>query len=191
LGGEKVKTLATQVAGIAHGENVSAELGGIINRAVNRSLQADIAAILPRGRADRNSIVAALKLCESPIEKIMLVGLMTMITKVAVVVHSPMSGEPFPRAGVVVMPQFVLARYRLDFLITVQRPFGPYHFAVECDGIEFHGSLQKRHEDNERDQYLRALGIKTLRYYGQKIKQLGHQCADEIAAIVNEKLEYD
>lgn len=143
----------------------------------------------PRDRISLTEIVEALKLCESPIEKLMLIGILTMPCDAVVHVHDPMAGEPFPQTSVVVTPQFVISRYRLDFLITVRRSNGSImNFAVECDGINFHGDIEKRKEDAERDKYLEHFGIKTVRYYGQKIRRLGHLCADEIAAVVNEEL---
>lgn len=177
--------LGRAVSSLAHGDNVPSDLSGIIYDGTSRLCGEG----MPRHLVSRESVVAALPLCESPIEKIMLVGLMTMPCNAAPFVHDPMSGDPFPEKAVVISPQFVIARYRLDFLLTVQRKGNPFLLAVECDGIQFHGALDKRDDDLERDQYLMSFGVRTVRYYGQTIRSRRHKCADEIAAIVNEEME--
>lgn len=181
-----MKSIGTITASLAHQKNISQELAKVIGEGLERSDQKSFSETFPKRKLDYAGIVDATSLCESPIEKIMLAGMLTMPSDVAPVVHDPMSGEPFPVHALVVTPQFVIARYRLDFLVTVQRlKAPPCSFAVECDGIQFHGSLDKRKSDYERDLYLNAIGIKTVRYYGQEIKQLGFKCADDVAAIVN------
>lgn len=102
-------------------------------------------------------------------------------------IHEVQSGEGWPEKPVVVVPQFVIAKYRLDFLVAIKHGEKQDWFAVECDGADFHSNKQARQRDTGRDDYLRALGIRTVRYSGSWIIRNSWKVADEIAAIVREK----
>ena len=100
-----------------------------------------------------------------------------------------MSGEAWPKGPVVIVPQFVIARFRLDFLVTIETAAGRYSFAVECDGAQHHSNINDRQKDAARDAYLRGLGIKTVRRSGNWIYRQQWRIADEISAIIQEKRE--
>jgi very-short-patch-repair endonuclease len=112
-------------------------------------------------------------LCESPIEKMMLAALAYLYIPDAdcfpPAIHDVSSGEPWPKKPIVIVPQFVIARYRLDFLVQIDLLEKTWRFAIECDGIAGHAGIDDRQSDRERDAYLDALGIKTLRFSGQDI----------------------
>lgn len=121
-------------------------------------------------------------LCESKIEQMMLGVLCQCVIGEAYppVVHNLMSDERWPDGYMVIVPQFPLARFRLDFLIRI----GTHTIAVECDGADYHNSPEARERDNRRDTYLKKLGVPTLRYSGQWIwKNRERGIADEIVAI--------
>jgi very-short-patch-repair endonuclease len=162
---------------------ISSELANLLHDAESRDYDGRPPKI------SRSHLLEFISQCESPIEKFMLIAMAHMPCNVKPVLHDMNSGEAFPEWPVVIIPQVVIARYRVDFLVSVMRPFGSViTFAVECDGADYHYSIETRARDAERDRYLRCLGIKTIRYGGQKIKKLGYKCADEIASIVNEEL---
>lgn len=129
----------------------------------------------------QSRLMATVTLCESPIEQVMLVALSHMVAAGAFppMIHDIKSGDPFPGGPVVIVPQFVIARYRLDFFVMVNRNL---KFAVECDGAAYHSERIDRIRDAARDDYLEALGIHTIRYSGSWIKKNSWKVADEIAA---------
>lgn len=136
-------------------------------------------------------ILATLNLCESPIEKAALAALGFMVVPGAEcfppAIHDTMSGDPWPAKPVVICPQFVIGRYRLDFLVWVRASNGKQHmFAIETDGADFHSSIKARAKDAARDEYLRALGIRTVRYSGSAVNKLSHKLAQEIAVMIGE-----
>lgn len=139
----------------------------------------------------RARILATLNLCESPIEKVALAALGFMVVPgtdcFPPAIHDTMSGDAWPVKPVVICPQFVIGRYRLDFLVQVIAEDGRKHlFAVETDGAEYHSSIEARAKDAARDDYLKAFGIRTVRYSGSAVNRLSHKLAHEIAAMVQE-----
>ena len=142
----------------------------------------------------RARILATMSICESPIEKVALAALGFMVVPGAEcfppAIHDTMSGDSWPNKSVVICPQFVIGRYRLDFLVQVIADDGRKHmFAVETDGAEFHSSIEARQRDADRDDYLKAFGIRTVRYSGSAVNRLSHKLAHEIAVIVQELRE--
>lgn len=137
--------------------------------------------------AARVSILQSLPLTESPIEQIMLVALALMVVPgfdCLPAIHDVSSGEAWPVRPIVVVPQFVIARYRLDFLVVGNANM----IAVECDGREFHDSRQQRQNDADRDDYLTNFGIRTVRYSGSWLTRNGLKAADEISHKLREPL---
>jgi very-short-patch-repair endonuclease len=111
-------------------------------------------------------------LCESPIEEMMLAHLANASIDggtVRTFIHDIQSGEEFPNEPFVVVPQFPIAKFRLDFFLVLVRKRRAWLFDIECDGINFHGGIDKRKEDYDRDTYLARMGVRTFRYFGQKI----------------------
>ncbi len=130
-------------------------------------------------------------LCESPIEQMMLAAMAFMVVDGAdcfpPAIHDVMSGEDWPVCPVVIVPQFTIARYRLDFLVAVETRGNPYFIAVECDGAKHHTNVADRERNMARDKYLRGLNIKTYRVPGGWIYKQNWKVADEIAAFCIQK----
>lgn len=117
----------------------------------------------------RTEYLAAQKLCESPIERAMLAAFMTanwhfLDNPFVPVVDHRQKGR-LPDMPVVLIPQFVVMNYRLDMAIAVRGKDRAFVWAVECDGKEFHDAQA----DYERDENLKALGIRTVRFSGSSI----------------------
>lgn len=131
------------------------------------------------------------KLCESPIEQIMLTALVFMAPKAPdwsmPVLHVVGEDEDFSRSDVVIAPQFVMARYRMDFLVQSKLGGRRRWLNIECDGYDYHMSPEFQQRDAIRDRYMAGLGIRTLRYSGQWIyKNHLRGVADEIEAELRE-----
>jgi very-short-patch-repair endonuclease len=135
-----------------------------------------------------------LGLCESPIEQAMFCCLCHMLVPelncFPPVVHDIRDGSAWPHYPVVIAPQFTIARYRLDFAVQINDGEFRQLIAVECDGADHHASIEDREKDKNRDAYLLALGIPTIRYTGQWIYRNGYKVADEIAAICNDRRKH-
>lgn len=138
----------------------------------------------------KSRYLACLNLCESPIEQIMLAGLAFMVVPETdcfpPAIHDVQSGDPWPDKPVVIAPQFNIARYRLDFLVQVKTDTGPLKVAIECDGKQHHNEIKDRLRDFDRDDYLNALGIRTIRYSGAWIYKNAINVSDEITVIISE-----
>lgn len=136
----------------------------------------------------RAQYLAHLNLCDSPIEQVMLAGMAFMVVPMSdcfpPAIHDVMSGDPWPVQPVVIAPQFNIARYRLDFLVQIKTNRRLTQIVVECDGKQFHSERDAMLADEARDAYLRALGIRTIRYRGSWIYRNSTTVADEIASIV-------
>jgi len=127
------------------------------------------------------------KLCESPIEQIMLAAMVFMAPKAPEwsmpVLHVVGEDEEFSRQDVVIAPQFVIARYRMDFLVQSKLGGRRRWLNIECDGYDYHMSPEFKARDMARDRYMAGLGIRTIRYSGQWIyKNHLRGVADEIEA---------
>jgi very-short-patch-repair endonuclease len=165
-----------------------------------QAAEAQLASIGVTGERARDLIVKAsdrfyetVNICESPIEKMMLAILsMTVMPKSECfppAIHDLQSGEPWPYGPVVIVPQFVVARYRLDFLVCIDGERARRSLiCIECDGAEHHHGHEDRQRDAERERYLKNFGIATLRYTGKTIHRLGHSLTDEIGNVIDHVL---
>lgn len=186
-----MKRVGGAVSQLAYGANISPDAASVLTDAKTRAhdllkchgFSVDLV-VKAQGR-----FLECVGLCESPIEQMMLAALAFMVMPgtdcFPPAIHDVMNGEPWPVKPVVIVPQFVISRYRLDFLVVVSKTM----IAIECDGRDHHTNLIDRARDHGRDQYLKALGIKTLRYTGSWITRNQWKVADEIAAIAQEALE--
>jgi len=126
-------------------------------------------------------------LCESPIERHLLAALVTghwpQNDQPILPVHSLASGAPFPDAEVVLVPQFPIARYRLDFALLIRRgPRPSCILAIECDGADFHDASR----DRERDRQLYRMGVLTARVSGAVLHADPIHYADRVIAFALE-----
>lgn len=130
-----------------------------------------------------------LGMCESPIEAMMLASLAFIFVEdlqcFPPAIHDTSSGDPWPARPIVIIPQFVIARYRLDFLVQANVAGKVLLWAIECDGNEHHSLSQDVWRDKARDHYLKNLGIETRRYTGTWIyRNRARGLASEIAALI-------
>lgn len=147
------------------------------------------------GKADDQELVRLLEaqfekaspLCESPIERNILAGLITanwfFCPKPFVPVFDTkdMAGG-IPHAPVVILPQFPIARYRLDFALLVRTESGGRILGIECDGRDFHFAP----EDAVRDRNLASCGVLTVRIKGSDLFRSPTEQADRIVSMAAE-----
>ena len=192
-----MKQVGTMFSEIAFGSALHKDAAAVLNECRWRC-QDELAALgLTSDRASElvalaeRRLLETVHLCESPIEQMMLAAMSLMVIDGSEcfppAIHDVMSGEPWPGRLVTIVPQFVVARFRLDFLVVVACGDGRFSFAVECDGLKHHSNVSDRARDAERDYYLRWLGIKTIRLKGDWIYKNQWRIADEIEAIIKEK----
>jgi very-short-patch-repair endonuclease len=124
--------------------------------------------------------------CESPIEKIMLFGLMTAFATYFTGEWSEIDGHftvgNEEGLGCVVLGQQVtLGQYRVDFLLGASDVRRTRHIAIECDGHDFHERTAAQAErDRSRDRWMQAHGYIVLRFTGREIYRNPAGCAGEI-----------
>lgn len=110
------------------------------------------------------------KLCDSPIEKIMLPWLVfgdypfRAPTLNPAQIHHPASPNPPIPDVICITPQMRIGNFRVDFAI-VRTGAVPRFVALECDGFEYHDVSA----DARRDKYLAAYNIRTIRATGSEI----------------------
>jgi very-short-patch-repair endonuclease len=118
-----------------------------------------------------NEILAALPLCDSPIERDLLPWLVTgsyrsIRSSPLPVVRPGRDWATLTMHSAVLWPQFEVGRFRLDFALAVRRHGRHTIIAIECDGAQFHTPSQ----DGMRDEALAAGGIVTVRSTGSEIR---------------------
>ncbi len=125
------------------------------------------------------------ELCESPIERLILPWLVMQDYGVHLqpwpaAVHIPKQELVLPKGGVVIVPQFAFARFRVDFAVVGRHRQHSKIVAIECDGESYHDAER----DRLRDEYLASWNIKTIRSRGASISRdpsaLARQAAAEI-----------
>lgn len=134
---------------------------------------------------------ATIGLCESPIERLMMISLAYMpvldgagyLPSICDILHDPFMDTE----KLCVTPQFSLGRYRMDFYIQWDwRPEtgGAKRACIECDGKEFHGADQWT-TDKVRDGFLASFGVRTFRISGREIYKSEGLCANPIFHFVH------
>lgn len=134
-----------------------------------------------------------IRLCESPIECSVMIAFAFGVTEfgkdVACLVDCR-EAPLFPKAETVLIPQFRVGPYRLDFCLrTIDRGGFPRLAAIECDGKEFHETLQQKDRDFVRDVFLRSLGVETYRLTGSEIFKKDAALVGRLRQIISETKE--
>ena len=104
-----------------------------------------------------------------------------MFYELEIEVESPLEGmflADCVTIGLVVVPQYKLGRYRLDFAIPERR------IAIEIDGKKWHGEDRKKYDD-ARDDFLAEDGWVTIRIAGDVVYHEGENIAAEIKEEIN------
>lgn len=153
--------------------------------------------------------MAYLELCESPIERKMAIALayapwpvvswgtaQTVGSLAAAALCSLMQGEDEGiearlsaiRPQVTIEPQAKIGRYRADFLVLAKlKPESePIKIIVECDGAEFHQTVEQRKRDWVRQSELEDRGYLVIRFSGSQIHYDSRLCADLVIKAMQE-----
>jgi very-short-patch-repair endonuclease len=133
--------------------------------------------------------LSAITVCESPIEKLLLVALIAEgridgFTQIHVMTGEMPERPSFDEAAFI-YPQTKVGPYRVDFAIwDASLPFSladPRIMVVECDGHDFHEKTKEQAaRDKKRDRFLQSRGYKVLRFTGSEIWADPSACAEEI-----------
>jgi very-short-patch-repair endonuclease len=147
---------------------------------------------LERIRSEFNN--AAVNLCESPIEQILLSSLIwTCYGYESGPVEIWDSTLPFgkPDADVLIAPQYQIGRHRVDFAILINGVANEeIKIVVECDGHDFHEKTkQQAARDKSRDRDLQIDGWKVFRFTGSEIWRDHEKCADHVAKLATNEIE--
>jgi very-short-patch-repair endonuclease len=130
---------------------------------------------------------AAANLCASPIEQLMLAGLVWRYEGGPLGIWD--STIPFgkPQTYVVIAPQYQIGKHQVDFAISINGiAKEEIRIVAECDGHEFHEKTKEQAaRDKSRDRDLQIAGWNVLRFSGKEIWGDHRACADQIDALAN------
>ncbi len=132
-----------------------------------------------------NQFEKGLKLCESPIEKILLADLMFCGFGYGWPPHPVYKSDEtinVSRTAGAISPQYPVGRYHVDFAVFVENFHGDIlRIAVECDGHDFHEKTKAQAaRDKKRDRFLQTEGWRVLRFTGSEIFNRSAECACEV-----------
>lgn len=129
-------------------------------------------------------------LCESPIEVLMLAGLISIGFGYADKLNAVVPYDAVERINAaalkrhVIVPQMVIPQfnYRADFFISLDtngsKRIGLF---VECDGHDYHEKTKEQAaRDRKRDRDLQSLGMNILRFTGSEIYNDFNRCLVEL-----------
>lgn len=135
------------------------------------------------------------RLCESPIEKSMLLALWARFCWPSFMqgtITCPTEFDAALRAShmrPVIAPQVEIGGYRVDIMIGFRGDGDTYRIAVECDGHDFHEKTKAQAaRDKSRDRALMERGILVLRFTGSEIWNDLAGCAHQVHSIVESEL---
>jgi very-short-patch-repair endonuclease len=136
-----------------------------------------------------------LEKCDSPIEQRLLCHLATMPLPFADVglvhpmpwlVHKDAQFDPrglYDTKGdfVIIAPQHVIGKYRVDFAILTSFSGRESKIVIECDGHDFHERTKEQAaSDKARDRFMTAAGWKIFRFTGSEIFKDACGCSAEV-----------
>lgn len=128
------------------------------------------------------SYYAGLRMCESPIEAMLLRTL--LLADFGLPMGAPRVHVDHralvPEGDIVIAPQMVFCGYRLDFAVLRRLPSSIRVYAIECDGAEFHAARP----DVIRDGVLASWGIRTIRLTGRVINRSAYAAATVVARAI-------
>jgi hypothetical protein len=90
-----------------------------------------------------------------------------------------LASEPSPEGkSLLLVPQFKWAIYRSDWAIYNPKTTGA--LLIECDGKDFHSTVNQISHDMRKDQAAHDRGYLTMRFTGSQIHRGADECAKEI-----------
>ena len=91
-------------------------------------------------------------------------------------------GEALAATGLNPIPQLGVANYFLDFAVIGMSAGTPIRLDIEIDGRHWHEELpgRRRIEDERRDQVLRCLGWRPLRFWADDVERNEPQCVEKV-----------
>lgn len=123
-------------------------------------------------------------LCDSPIERAILPWLIYEQygcgPQVARCYNWRDSIPPIHDSAVIIIPQFAILRFRVDFMIIAKlgNSQRSVMVALECDGFQYHNTPR----DIQRDGHMAMMGIHTVRADGTEIRRYPSQVSARVAA---------
>lgn len=121
-----------------------------------------------------NQFLGSAPSCDSPIEQMLLAGLVFVTTKIDGIIKGAVALNAYERMPVtnrpIIKPQAKILECHVDFLLVsptggnIRKPI-----AIECDGHEFHGTWKAKNRDNWREVFTGYYGIPTIRFSGDEI----------------------
>lgn len=134
----------------------------------------------------------------SPIERMMYMALWATSRMYGIPDSDPINfgKEAIVLYGISIKPQYRIGRYRVDFLVTLEKRIHnnrlartildkPMDVIVECDSQEWHErSERERRKEKQRDRYLISKGYRVFHYTGKEITDDALKPADEVIRFI-------
>lgn len=111
------------------------------------------------------------EISKSPIEQLFWVAVNAMAASLHIPIYEGYS-ERTRSPGVVVLPQFPIDQYRVDFLVAATNPVhaDSKSVVVELDGHDFHDKdKRQRSYEKARDRHIQVAGYMVMHYTGSDI----------------------
>jgi very-short-patch-repair endonuclease len=125
-------------------------------------------------------------LCGSPIEKAMLALLFSRLTCDGLPQIAGFWEYPVAYGRIVIVPQMVVDRFRLDFGILIGGMAGTKTIGVECDGHDFHErTAWQATRDKFCDRVIQSQGIQVFRFTGKEIVAAADDLIDQVDSVVS------
>lgn len=124
--------------------------------------------------------IEAWRRCESPIERALLAGVVTVASRGGILVVFKLRDKDINLTTVaagmpmIIWPQYTVCAHRTDFMFE----FGKVKAVVECDGHNYHERTKKQAErDRGLDRAFQREGFRVFRFTGSEIWQGPEACA--------------
>jgi hypothetical protein len=123
--------------------------------------------------------IEAWRRCESPIERALLAGVVTVASRGGIPVVFKLRDKDInltvaPGTPMIIWPQYHVCAHRTDFMVE----FGKVKAVVECDGHDYHERTKKQAErDRGLDRAFQREGFRVFRFTGSEIWQGPEACA--------------
>jgi hypothetical protein len=171
--------------------NLDLGMQRVVQHAIDMGVQGDGLSAVER--RVREQFAKGSALCESPIERSMLAGLLTAywhgFDALPPLVHNSSrdADEHLPLGELVIVPQMAFVRYRLDFGVIAMKDGHRRVVAVECDGAAFHADALK---ERNKVAYLKSWDVPVFKFSGALLHEDAIAAADVVVnAIARWKAE--
>lgn len=184
----EMRALYSETIAQVEAENRAEEAAELTAARVRSAAAAARAAAPPEPPAPLNPMLVAMHeidaRCESPIERDLGHALLRTIAGFA----PGVCGAVAVIGGWLLYCQYEIGPYRADFALVNPATHPAAIVVIEADGHEFHTAPADVARDQARDAWMRARGIRVLRFTGRRIHDEPIMCAGDVILEIERKV---